>query len=147
MTAVQQKNLPAKSVFTIFMADDDFDDQNFLKMAVHKYSPEIKVECVSNGMDLLGLLKTKKEPDLIILDLNMPQRNGKDILKDIKTNDVLKHIPVIIYTTSTSPDEINTIYDLGANSFLTKPRDFKEISSAMSMICSYWMEVMSLPKK
>jgi CheY-like chemotaxis protein len=138
---------PETPVFTIFMADDDHDDQNFLRMAVHKFSPEIRVECVNNGMDLLELLKKEGEPDLIILDLNMPQRNGKEILKDIKTNNELKHIPVIIYSTSKSTEEINTIYTLGANSFLTKPRDFKDISSAVGLICSYWLEVMSLPKK
>jgi CheY-like chemotaxis protein len=136
-----------KPEFTILVVDDDIDDQNFVKMAIHKYSVEIKVICVNNGMLAIDFLNTKANPNLIILDLNMPQKSGKEVLNYIKTNDKLKQIPVLIYTTTASPEEINKVYRLGANSFLTKPRDFKDITSAISLICSYWYDTMSLPNK
>ena len=131
--------------FTILMADDDVDDQNFLKLAVNKYSSNINVECVANGVELLDYLHKKPEPDLIILDLNMPQKDGKTALNEIKTSEQLKHIPVLIYTTTTSPLEINTIYKLGANSFLSKPKSFSDITSAVNLICAYWLKTISLP--
>jgi CheY-like chemotaxis protein len=134
-----------KQVFTILMVDDDTDDQSFVKMAVQKYSDEIKINFANNGMLAIDFLNENPNPNLIILDLNMPQKNGKEVLNYIKTNDTLKQIPVLIYTTTNSPEEINKVYRLGANSFLTKPRDFKDITSAISLICSYWYNTMSLP--
>lgn len=131
--------------FTIVLADDDPDDQNFLKMAVYKYSSNIRVECLNNGMELMEYLKNNPEPNIIILDLNMPQKNGKEILNEIKTDILYKHIPVLVYSTSTSTEEINQVYTLGANSFLTKPRDFQDIVNALSQICSYWLKTMTLP--
>jgi CheY-like chemotaxis protein len=100
---------------------------------------------VNNGIEAIDFIDKKENPNLIILDLNMPQKNGKEVLNYIKTNEKLKQIPVLIYTTTNSPEEINKVYRLGANSFLTKPRDFKDISSAISLICSYWYNTMSLP--
>jgi DNA-binding response OmpR family regulator len=136
-------------LFNIFMADDDTDDQNFLKAAVHEYSPKIKVDCFNNGMALMEHLQgdNNKLPDIIILDLNMPQKNGKDITKELKADSRLKHIPIIIYSTTKSYDDINAIYELGANTFLSKPQAFKDICKAMNVICSYWLDIASLPKK
>jgi two-component system response regulator len=133
------------SEFTILMVDDDIDDQNFVKMAVNKFSSGIKINFVDNGMLAIDFLNRQENPNLIILDLNMPQKNGKEVLNYIKTNDKLKQIPVLIYTTTNSPEEINKVYRLGANSFLTKPRDFKDVTSAIGLICSYWSNTMSLP--
>jgi CheY-like chemotaxis protein len=128
------------------MADDDSDDQEFLKMAVHQYSKEVRVECVPNGIELMNYLKNEEQPDLIILDLNMPQKDGRTALSEIKTNEELKHIPILIYTTSTSPFEINQIYQLGANSFLSKPKSFNDIILAIHQICNYWLKTITLPK-
>jgi two-component system response regulator len=138
---------PKKPEFTILMVDDDIDDQNFVKMAVHKFSAEININFVNNGILAIDFLNSNPNPNLIILDLNMPQKNGKEVLNYVKTNDTLKQIPVLIYTTTNSPEEINKVYRLGANSFLTKPRDFKDITSAISLVCSYWYNTMSLPNK
>jgi CheY-like chemotaxis protein len=132
--------------FTILMVDDDSDDQEFVKIAIKMYSPKIKVECVNNGFEAIDFLNKRIEPDLIILDLNMPKKNGKEVLKYIKTEDELKHIPVLIYTTSSSPDDVNETYKLGANSFLSKPQQFKDVISSMNLICSYWEKMISLPK-
>jgi two-component system response regulator len=140
-------NKPTKNPeFTILMVDDDRDDQEFLKMAVQIYSPKIKVECVNNGFEAIEFLHKAIEPDLIILDLNMPKKNGKEVLNYIKTDDQLKHIPVLIYTTSNSPEDINETYKLGANSFLSKPQQFNDVISSMNLICSYWQKMISLPK-
>jgi two-component system response regulator len=110
------------------------------------YSPEIKIECVNDGFKAIDFLNSAVEPDLIILDLNMPRKNGKEILKYIKSNDELKHIPVLIYTTSISPEDVNEIYRLGANSFLSKPKHFNDIVSSINLICAYWHKTISLPK-
>jgi two-component system response regulator len=140
-------NAPSKNPeFTILMVDDDGDDQEFVKIAVKMYSPEIKVECVNNGFEAIDFLNNDVEPDLIILDLNMPRKNGKEVLNYIKSEDLLKHIPVVIYTTSTSSQDVTETYKLGANSFLSKPKQFKEVINAINLICSYWHKTISLPK-
>jgi CheY-like chemotaxis protein len=132
--------------FTILVVDDDVDDQEFVKIAVEMYSPEIKVECVNNGFEAIEFLNSEVEPDLIILDLNMPRKNGKEVLSYIKSEKELKHIPVVIYTTSNSPEDVNETYKLGANSFLSKPKHFNDVISAIKLICSYWHNTISLPK-
>jgi two-component system response regulator len=140
-------NTPIKNPeFTILMVDDDRDDQEFVTIAVNMYSPDIKVECVNNGFEAIDFLNSEVEPDLIILDLNMPRKNGKEVLNYIKSEDVLKHIPVVIYTTSNSPEDVNETYKLGANSFLSKPKHFNDVITSINLICSYWHKTISLPK-
>jgi CheY-like chemotaxis protein len=134
-------------VFTILIADDDLDDQEFLKSAIKKFSPKIQVVCFANGSDLLEYLKIKERPDLIILDLNMPIKNGKETLSEIKTNTSLKDIPVLIYSTSRDPNEITSVYKLGVNSYISKFNNLKDLNVAIEQICSYWLNVVSLPNK
>jgi response regulator RpfG family c-di-GMP phosphodiesterase len=135
-----------EQVFTVLMADDDIDDQVFLKMAIKKYSSNIKVKCFENGLELLKYLENHVKPNIIILDLNMPLKNGKETLKDIKTDDRFKHIPVLIYSTSKDPAEITSIYKLGGNSYISKFNNLKDLDKTIERMFSYWLTVVSLPE-
>jgi CheY-like chemotaxis protein len=85
------------------------------------------------------------QPGLILLDLNMPKKDGREALHEIKTNPDLRHISVVILTTSRVEDDIYNTYKLGANSFIIKPRTFQDLSRVMSNLVQYWFETVELP--
>ncbi len=86
-------------------------------------------------------------PDLVLLDINLPKRNGQEVLKFIKTTANLKHIPVIMLTTSSSPNDINQAYDNYANCYITKPNEVKSFFHLVSAIESFWVSIAKLPCK
>ncbi|HRG37214.1 MAG TPA: response regulator [Bacteroidia bacterium] len=112
--------------FTIIIADDDIDDQEFLKTAIQEVNPKANVLCVSDGSELMNVLETKTAhdfsyPDLIFLDLNMPLMDGYEVLRSMKINVHLKSIPVFVLTTSEFEyDKIKSIA-YGADGFYSKP--------------------------
>jgi CheY-like chemotaxis protein len=118
---------------TCFLIDDDVDDQEIFMMALSQIGIQFECTVVNNGND--GLLKLKKEPvlpDYIFLDLNMPRMNGKECLKELKKNERLRNIPVIIYTTSSSKSDIADTLKLGAAGFITKPFSLKELTETLT---------------
>lgn len=86
-------------------------------------------------------------PDLILLDLNLPRRGGLEVLRLIKTNDALKHIPVVVFTTSQAKEDILTAYDLYANCYITKPIDLEQFIKSVESIEDFWFTVVKLPSK
>ncbi|MDB9340508.1 MULTISPECIES: response regulator [Cyanophyceae] len=139
---------------TILMADDDHDDQILVREALAESQLPIDLYIVSNGEDLLdylynhGLYTDKSKaprPGLILLDLNMPKKNGLEVLQDIKTDPILRSIPVIVLSTSEDKQEIYRTYDLGANSFITKPVKFAALVEIMKNIGKYWFGIVQLP--
>jgi CheY-like chemotaxis protein len=90
------------------------------------------------------LIKNEDEPSLILLDINMPRKDGKQILKELKENILWRHIPIIMFTTSKSPEDIRICYELGANSFIVKPSSFENLVDVTNIIGKYWMETVSL---
>ena len=120
-----------KRPVVIFLADDDADDRAMFEEVVTEIDSSIQLTCAEDGMMLLQLLnsKTIPLPHLIFLDLNMPNKNGKECLDEIRRSERLKDIPIIIYSTSSSPKDINDTFEKGANLYVRKPSSFKELRS------------------
>lgn len=119
----------------IILADDDGDDRELFTEAMEDVGKNIKLETVSDGEGLMNLLKSKDVlPDLIFVDLNMPNKNGKECLREIRGSDLLRHIPVIIYSTSSSPRDIEETFEKGANLYVTKPSTFADLKQITSTV-------------
>ncbi len=137
----------------ILMADDDEDDRMLTRDAFIENRLLNDLRFVRNGEELMDYLNHKGDfnhgnapkPDLILLDLNMPRKDGREALKEIRMNPKFKRIPVIILTTSKSEDDITKSYELGVNSFITKPVTFGDMVRITKSIGNYWFEIVSLP--
>jgi CheY-like chemotaxis protein len=140
----------------ILMAEDDSDDQLLVRDALTEAGFALDLRFVANGVELLDYLRQQNQfsaagaapsPGLIILDLNMPKMDGREALKEIKADPVLKKIPVVILTTSTADPDIARAYDLGANSFISKPAAYNPLVNIMRSIGQYWFNIVVLPAK
>lgn len=137
----------------ILMADDDEDDRMMTEKAMKKNRLSNEIRFTIDGEDLMDYLlqknaynsETAPVPDLILLDLNMPRKGGIEALKEIKSNKKLKSIPVIVLTTSSTEEDIIKSYNLGVNSFITKPVTFEELVKVVKEIDNYWFELVKLP--
>jgi CheY-like chemotaxis protein len=147
--------MSTKSI-VILMADDDADDRLLAKDALAECKLAGELHFVENGEELLDYLNrrgrftqlaTCPRPGLILLDLNMPKKDGREALREIKNNPDLRKIPVVVLTTSTADIDINQIYDLGANSFISKPVTFDSLVKVMRVLGDYWCDVVELPHK
>lgn len=116
----------------VFYLDDDQEDLLFFKDAASLVAKEVKVKTRTNSDELLHDLQNPPPvPSAIFLDINMPKRNGLDVLTSIRNKSEFDHIPVIIFTTSNSPDVIDKSKQLGANLFITKPTNFSDLKKAI----------------
>ncbi len=139
---------------TILMADDDEDDRLMAKEAFEENKLFNTIQFVKDGEELLDYLNQKgkynKEnaptPGLILLDLNMPKKDGRTALKEIKDTPELKRIPIVVMTTSKSDEDIIKTYDLGVSSFISKPVTFESLVDVIKTITSYWFGIVILPK-
>lgn len=139
----------------ILMADDDIGD---LKMAVKSLQQNHlinQINTVHNGVELLDYLNSEGEysdrtqfpfPDLLLLDLNMPKKNGLESLKEIRESATLKDLPVVMLTTSDDDEDICNSYNLGVNSYITKPVTFQGLNEALMQLSDYWFALVKLPK-
>ena len=139
---------------TILMADDDADDRMLVKDAFAESRLNNELHFVENGEELLDYLfrrgkhthlKGTPYPGLILLDLNMPKKDGREALAEIKAHPDLKRIPIVILTTSRAEEDILRTYDLGANSFITKPVTFESLVHVVQVLGNYWVEIVALP--
>jgi CheY-like chemotaxis protein len=124
----------------IFLADDDEDDRLIFSEAISEIDGEIELVQASNGLKLLNLVgSASKLPDLIFLDLNMPVKNGKDTLKAIRSDKKLSAIPVVLYSTSTNPADIEECFNSGGSIYLEKPYSMSGmITKLKDIIYSDW---------
>lgn len=124
--------------FHILLADDDLDDCFFFEEALEEFPLSIRLSIVQNGEKLMQQLHNKSEklPDLLFLDLNMPLKNGFECLGEIKQNDKLKHLPVIIISTSFVNDVVNLLYKKGAQFYIRKPAEFSQLKQAIHQVIS-----------
>jgi CheY-like chemotaxis protein len=138
----------------IIMAEDDEDDRIIIQDALKEAGITLPVKCVENGEELMDLFLHQRDnpekidalkPVFILLDLNMPRMDGRKTLELLKKDENLRKIPVIIFTTSDSPEDIAWTYSCGASSFITKPFSFRSIVDIMKTIKKYWLEIVSLP--
>ncbi|WP_052481422.1 response regulator [Gilvimarinus agarilyticus] len=132
----------------LIIAEDDVDDQLLIRDALEENGVLAgDVVFVNDGQELMDRLKAPDPvPGLILLDLNMPRMDGREALRQIKQDDTLRHIPIVVFTTSSSEQDVNNTYQLGSNTFFTKPTSFDELVRVMSLIKSYWLETALLAK-
>lgn len=138
----------------ILVADDDLDDCEMIREALHESRILNTVYFVHDGEQLMDYLNHKGKfvtaeefpfPGLILLDLNMPKKGGREVLQEIKGDPRLRHIPIIVFTTSKAEEDIFRSYNLGVNSFVTKPVAFGALVQLMKDFGRYWFEIVELP--
>lgn len=147
--------MPEKKTIVILIADDDAEDRMLVKDALEESRLKNNMHFVENGEELMDYLhhrgkyadKTQHPtPGLILLDLNMPKKDGREALKEIKADEHLRLIPVVVLTTSKAEEDILKTYDLGVSSFITKPVTFASLVDVMKTLSKYWFEIVELPK-
>ncbi len=134
----------------ILMADDDEDDCLIVRDALGELSVEADIRFAHDGQMLMDYLSScardgKPRPDLIMLDLNMPNKSGREALREMKANTIFKSIPVVIFSTSSDQADINFCYKNGASSYIKKNLSFTDIIEVMRLLCGYWFSAVSLP--
>jgi len=137
---------------SILIAEDDNDYIILVKEALSELKYDGSVKAFSNGEELINFLRTERIGEagqagrvLIILDLNMPKKDGHETLKEIRANSALRRLPVVVMTISTDPKEVARCYSEGANSFITKPYDFDQLLSTFTVFKEYWFEKVKIP--
>jgi CheY-like chemotaxis protein len=126
-------NNTTKGVRSIILAEDDIDDQNIFQIALQEVDPAINLDFVSNGKELSTLLQEMK-PDLLFLDLEMPYKNGLECLVEIRDNPLLMNLPVVVFSSTTKPSNIQTAYEMGAHLFFIKPPVYQDYLSSIRAI-------------
>lgn len=138
-------------ILHILSVEDDPTDIRLLHEALKESESWCYMSSARNGAEALDILfqrgkyKSRKLPDLIILDLNLPIITGHEVLLAVKANDTLASIPVLVLSTSQNPNDINKAYDNGAACYIIKPRTFEELSEVAGAIRDFWYEKASLP--
>ena len=139
---------------TILMADDDADDRRLTRDALEDSRLANDLRFVENGEVLLDYLRhqgkytdpeTAPRPGLILLDLNMPRKDGRTALKEMKSDPDLRQIPITVLTTSKADEDIFRSYDLGVNSYIVKPVTFEALVDILQTLEKYWFEIVELP--
>ena len=138
---------------TVLVADDDEDDRSFISKAWNKSRAANDLRCVEDGEELTEYLNhtgrysdpaSAPRPAVILLDLNMPKKDGREALREIKADPDLRQIPIIVLTTSQADEDICRSYDLGANSYITKPVTFEALVDVLQVLGRYWIEIVDL---
>jgi two-component system response regulator len=146
--------MPNTRPITILLADDDEDDRMMTREALLDARLTNDLRSVIDGVELLEYLRNEGKfadpddaprPGLILLDLNMPRKDGRESLAEIKADPELRSIPIVVLTTSKAEQDIVKTYDLGVNSFITKPVTFAGLVDAMAVFSRYWLEIVELP--
>ncbi len=143
----------AERPMEILLVDDNPGDVRLTAEALRDGEVENRLHTAKDGMEAMAFLRRKgryidaPRPDLILLDLNMPRMNGRQVLAEIKEDSTLKHIPVVILTGSREMDDIVKTYDLHANCYVTKPIDFEQFIMMMKSITDFWLSIVKLPSE
>jgi CheY-like chemotaxis protein len=142
---------------TILLADDDEDDRVLTADALRRSRLVNDLRFVVDGDDLMQYLRgtgayapggtEAPRPGLILLDLNMPKKDGREALAEIKSDPELRRIPVVVLTTSKAEEDIFRTYDLGVNSFVSKPVTFEQLADVMATLACYWFALVELPQE
>lgn len=142
-----------KKSITILIADDDPDDRFITKEAFKEAGLINDLRFVEDGEELMDYLyqrgkyhdaKSAPRPGLILLDLNMPKKDGREALREIKADESLRRIPVVVLTTSKAEEDIAHAYNLGSNSYITKPVSFNSLLTTLKALANYWLQIVQL---
>ena len=135
----------------ILLVEDNPGDVRLTKEALKEGKVLNKLHTVEDGIEALAFLNREgkygdaRRPELILLDLNLPKKDGRDVLSEIKSNGDLRRIPVVVLTTSRSEEDILKSYDLSANCYITKPVDLDQFISVVRSISEFWLSIVKLP--
>lgn len=135
----------------ILIADDDEDDCLLLRKALNRNRLANRLDRVADGEELMdylygrGAYVGQELPGLILLDLNMPRMDGREALREIRGSELLRHIPVVVLSTSRDEEDVYRSYDVGANSYIQKPVTFEGLVEVIRSLGSYWFEIVRLP--
>ncbi len=135
----------------ILLAEDNPGDARLTEKALERGSILNNLHVVEDGVEALAFLRNEDEyadtprPDLILLDLNMPRKDGKDVLRELKDDEDLRRIPVVVLTSSAAEEDVVKSYDLHANAYLTKPVDFDGFLDVIGRIEDFWLTVVKMP--
>jgi CheY-like chemotaxis protein len=135
----------------ILLAEDNPGDVKLTKKALEQGKLVNNLHVVTDGVETMAYLRNEGEyadtprPDLILLDLNMPRKGGKEVLQELKADDDLKRIPVVVLTSSDAEEDVVRSYELHANAYLTKPVDFDGFLEVIDTLEEFWLEVVKLP--
>lgn len=138
----------------ILIAEDDPNDRLLTQEAFEESRMLADLEFVADGIELLQFLRREGTyaplagvplPRIILLDLNMPRMDGREALRRIKSDPVLKRIPIVVMTNSRDDNDISHAYELGVNSYVQKPAGFDELVDLMEQLCHYWFQIVTLP--
>lgn len=131
----------------ILIADDDADDRFLLQSAFEENGFDDQLQFVENGVELMEFLQARKQsggtcalPKFILMDLNMPKKDGREVLCELKGHPEFSSIPVIVFSTTNNEQEMRRCYELGANSYITKPNSFESLLKTVAALRSYWMQ-------
>ncbi len=137
----------------ILLAEDNPDDVELMREALVESKLDIGVHSVPDGVEAMAFLRREApyedapKPDLLLLDLNMPRKDGREVLKEIRADDSLRGLPVVILTTSQAEQDISDAYDLCANCYVSKPVDFDQFMKVVGAIEQFWFTIVKLPTR
>ncbi len=143
-----------KVSITILVADDDADDRAMIEDAMRESRLRNSIQFVADGEELMDYLLGRERfadrekfpfPGLLLLDLNMPKKDGREALKEIRSDPALRALPVVVLTTSKAEEDIYRTYNMGVNSFITKPVTFDALVGLVRDLGHYWLEIVELP--
>jgi CheY-like chemotaxis protein len=142
--------IPSIDPFHVLVVDDDPADAVLVTKAIDRGRFPCVVDCAADGVEALEKLRAHhgnhQSPHLILLDINMPKKNGLQVLSEIRQDPVLRHVPVVMLSTSTADDDVLSAYSSGAQGYVTKPMDVREFFSAIHQIEEYWFNTVRQPK-
>ncbi|MEQ8975724.1 MAG: response regulator [Coleofasciculus sp. C1-SOL-03] len=144
---------PTTKAIEILLVEDDPGDIDLIEEALEDAKLQINLNSVRDGVEALAYLRREGKytqaisPDLILLDLNLPRRDGREVLQDIKGDNYFKRIPVVVLTTSDAEDDILKSYNLGANCYVSKPLGMQDFIKIVESIENFWFTVVKLPPK
>ncbi|MDH3740709.1 MAG: response regulator [Hyphomicrobiales bacterium] len=150
-TTTSQSGRPNRNPIPILIAEDDPDDRLLIQEAFNESNFDHPLDFVTNGEELLqyldaqGKFKGSRKPGLILLDLNMPKMDGREALKHIKANSATRRIPIVVFTTSNSEDDIDSTYELGVSSYISKPSSVEGLKEVVNTLNGYWSNLVALP--
>lgn len=144
-----------KRRIVMLIAEDDAEDRMLIQEALDESNLKNNIRFVVNGEELMDYLQNRNKfadkekfptPGLVLLDLNMPKKDGREALKEIKADEALKHLPIVVLTTSKAEEDVLKTYNLGVSSFISKPVTFSALVDVMKTLSKYWFEIVELPK-
>ena len=140
-------------IIEILLVEDNPGDIRLTQEALKEYKMMSSLHIVTDGEEAISFLRKEGKyqdvprPDLILLDLNLPKKSGREVLAEIKADDKLKTIPVVVLTTSQSEEDISKAYNLNANCFISKPVDLDQFMKVVQSIETFWLTIVKLPKE